>query len=114
VAALFEPLKLAATLRRFLELLEIDSLAYLHTHIVAVRRRGEQDIDRQQHCLDTVARPSAQLAVALFERMARAAPHGLRYWSCISTRLSSRLLSVSTRKQASIACFLAGANRFTA
>src|SRR6516225_44626 len=64
LAALLEPLELAATLRRLLELVEADSLAYPRSHILAVRRRGEQDIDREQHRLHAFARSPAQLAVA--------------------------------------------------
>ena len=47
LAAFLEPLELAATLRRLVEMRETDSSAHLGAHIVALRRRGEQDIDRE-------------------------------------------------------------------
>jgi hypothetical protein len=46
-------------LRRLLKVFETDSSAYLRTHIIAVCRRGEQDVDREQHCLYVVERPPA-------------------------------------------------------
>jgi hypothetical protein len=57
VPAFLKPLELAATLSRLMETFETDSLAHLGAHVVAICRRGEQDIDREQHCLHAFSRP---------------------------------------------------------
>ncbi len=59
LAALLEPLELAATLRCLVEMFETDSLAHLCAHVLPVRMWGEQDIDRQQHRLHAFSRPPA-------------------------------------------------------
>jgi hypothetical protein len=38
---------------------ETDSMTYLRAQVLAVRRRGEQDIDREQHRLHAFSRPPA-------------------------------------------------------
>ena len=59
-----------------MELLETDLFAHLRAHVLAICRRSEQDIDRQQQRFHAFLRPPAELAVALFEGIARPAPHG--------------------------------------
>src|SRR2546428_12412271 len=48
LATLLEPLELAATLSCLVETFQTDSLAHLRANVLAVRRWGEQDIDREQ------------------------------------------------------------------
>jgi hypothetical protein len=52
--------------------------------------------------------------VSPFEGMTRAAPHGREILVVHFDQLIEWISSASTKKQASIACRLAGANRFSA
>src|ERR1700730_7396378 len=83
---LLQPLELATTLGRLVELLETDSLAHLRAHVLAVRGRSEQDIDRQQHRFHAFSRPPAYWRWRSSKAWRARRHMVVRYSSCISTR----------------------------